>query len=479
MEALFLAESNKNNKALLVGTITYAIGSFGTKFLNFLIVPLYTYYILPADLGDYDLLVTTVSLLSPLLTLKISDAAYRWIIKEKENQVTYISATYKLLIRNCIMCAVILLGINYFIPIWNCKYFIAILIGDRILECIQKLLRGLKNQKLFAFSGLFHTAVLVFLNIIKICILHEGVTALLQSSVISLYITIVLLLVLEKRLRKVDLQQNYKLQQKEMLQYSAPLVPSALSWWVMSASDRYVIRWMIGSAANGIYSVAYKFPSVLQVIFQMFNNAWTDMALAELGKGKQSESYTKAIFQQFYKISFGMVFILIPLTKLVMNIILSPAYKEASIYIGFLYLGTVFQGFSSFCSIGYLQGKKTGGAAKTSIYGAIVNLFVDLVLIKYIGIFAAALSTFLGFFIMWITRMKDIEAFFPIKINMKIFATYLLVSILIAVVVIWTNNKIDIVLVLLATIFFLIDNRKSICKIIKILKRRLLIKRNN
>ena len=104
---------------------------------------------------------------------------------------------------------------------------------------------------------------------------------------------------------------------------------------------------------------------------------------------------------------------------------------------------------------------------------------MDLVLIKYIGIFAAALSTFLGFFIMWITRMKDIEAFFPIKINMKIFATYLLVSILIAVVVIWTNNKIDIVLVLLATIFFLIDNRKSICKIIKILKRRLLIKRNN
>ena len=75
---------------------------------------------------------------------------------------------------------------------------------------------------------------------------------------------------------------HYKIQQKEMLQYSAPLVPSALSWWVMSASDRYVIRFFLGSVSNGIYSVAYKFPSILQIMFQMFNNSWTDLALSEL-----------------------------------------------------------------------------------------------------------------------------------------------------------------------------------------------------
>ena len=64
---------NSKNKALIIGTITYAIGNFGTKILSFLIVPLYTFYIMPSDLGDYDLLMTTVSLLSPLLTMKVSD----------------------------------------------------------------------------------------------------------------------------------------------------------------------------------------------------------------------------------------------------------------------------------------------------------------------------------------------------------------------------------------------------------------------
>ncbi len=301
-------QNSKQNKALLTGTLTYAIGSFGTKILNFLIVTLYTYYILPADLGDYDLLTTTVSLLSPLLTMKISDATYRWIIKEKENEIPYISATYKLLIRNCVFAALILLLINQFIPVWNCYYFIAILIGDRVLECLQKILRGLKNQKLFAISGVIHTAILVTSNVIKVCILKEGVTALLQSSIISLYSTIIIILIAEKRLRRVELKKNYKNQQKEMLKYSMPLVPTTLSWWVMSASDRYIIKWILGSAANGIYSVAYKFPSVLQIVFTMFNNSWTDLAISQLEKGKKSEDYTKATFRQLYKISFGLVF---------------------------------------------------------------------------------------------------------------------------------------------------------------------------
>ena len=464
---------NKNSKALLTGTIIYAIGSLGTKFLNFLIVPLYTYFIAPSDLGEYDLLITTVSLLSPLITMKISDAAYRWIIKQKKNQIPYISATYKLLIRNCIFSACILLVINKFIPIWNCYYFVAILIGDRVLECLQKLLRGLKNQKLCAASGLFYTVVLVGLNVVKVCYLKQGVIALLQSNVISLYVTIILIFIAEKRLRKVNLKCNYRVEQKEMLRYSMPLVPSTLSWWVMSASDRYVIRWIIGNAANGIYSVSYKFPSILQTMFTMFNNAWTDMALAELGKGTQSEEYTKKIFKQLYQLSFGMVFILIPLTKLVMKLVLSNAYKTAAIYVGFLYLGTVFQGFSSFCSIGYLNDKKTSGAAKTSVIGAGVNLGIDLLCIKFLGLFAATISTFLGFFTMWITRMRDIKTTFPIKVDKVNFSIYLLIGIVIAILTIWTSSFVDIIIVLIASIFFLFNNMQVIRKVlVMVMKKR-------
>ena len=466
------SDNYSKNKALLTGTITYAIGNFGTKILSFLIVPLYTFYILPSDLGDYDLLMTTVSLLSPLMTMKISDATYRWLIKDRENGPDYLAATYKLLIQNCLIFAGMLLLINHFLPIWNCYYFIAILIGDRVLECLQKLLRGVKNQKLFAVSGILYTALLVGANFVKIVLLHQGVEALLQSVVFSQVLTILFVLISEKELRVVHWKSSHRKIQKELLHYSTPLVPSALSWWVMSASDRYVIRGILDSTANGIFAVAGKFPSILQTIFTMFNNAWTDMALAELKQGKQTEKYTSDVFRNLYRFSFAFIFVLIPMTKLVTQIILGEAYQSASIYIGILYLGTVFQGFSSFCSIGYLQQKTTRGAAKTSMYGAAVNLIIDIALMPFIGLFAASISTFVGFFVMWVTRMWDIRKSFPIHIHVVEFLAHFLIALVLAIASIWTGILTACVLVVLAGVWFLYANWNTIQTMLVKLKRR-------
>lgn len=458
---------NSKNRALIVGTFIYAIGNFGTKILSFLIVPLYTFYISPEDLGDYDLLMTTVSLLSPVLTMKVSDATYRWLIRDSSNSSCYIGATYKLLFKNCLFFSIILCIINQIIPIWNCYYFIFILIGDRVLECIQKLLRGLKKQKLFAFSGILYTALLVSANFIKICIFREGVVALFQSIIFAQLTTIIFLIFKEKSLREVNLRKKYQKLQKEFIYYSIPLVPSALSWWVMSASDRYIIRIFLGRNANGIFAIAGKFPSILQTLFTMFNNAWTDMALAELEKEEQTKEYVSIIFRKLYCFSFSIVFCLIPFTKIVASVILSSAYQTAAVYIGVLYLGTIFQGFSSFCAIGYLRQKSTVGAARTSMYGACINLILDIILIKYIGLFAAAISTFIGFFVMWIARMYDIRENFPIYIKKTEFIMYLLIAICLAVLSIWSTIYFDFILFLVSIIWFFYLNMDVIKKIVK------------
>lgn len=468
-------KSNKvRNRSLIIGTVIYAIGNFGTKILSFLIVPIYTFYISPEELGEYDLLMTTVSLLSPLITMKISDATYRCIIRKEDKTENCLSATYQVLVVNSFLCVIILLLINHFFPIWNCYYFIIILVLDRVLECLQKLLRGLKKQKLFVISGLIYTIVLVSLNLIKICIFREGVNALLESVVMSQIITILLILLLEKKLLKVNLKKNYVKLQKDLLKYSIPLVPSALGWWVMSASDRYIIRYFLGSAANGIFAVAYKFPSILQTFFVMFNNSWTDLALTELEKGNNTEEYTANVFKGLYKTSFAITLILIPVTKVLTQLVLSNSYKEAASYIGFLYLGTVFQGFSSFCSIGYLHGKKTNGAAITSIYGAIVNLVLNLLLIKSCGLFAAAISTFAGFFVMWLVRMYNIRNMFPVKVNYKLFSSYLVACIIMAIISLNSTLVIDVLFTLLTSIFFIISNKKMILNLVKNIQIKLI-----
>lgn len=464
----------QNNKDLLTGTIVYAIGNLGTKILTFLIVPLYTYYISTSDMGAYDLLITSVSLLTPLISLKISDATYNWMIQRTASNEVCIKATYNYLLKSSIL-AVIIIGIaSRFVHIWNVGLFLAIMVLEPMLETTQKILRGLKNQKLFAASGIIYTGILVSLNFLTVCIWKMGVTSLLVNTVISHIISIALIFCLEKRMRcltaTVD-KAELLITQKEMLKYSMPLVPSTLSWWVMSVSDRYVIRFFLGNSFNGIYAIATKFPSVLQTFFVLFNNAWTDMALANLHSKEESCKYVSDIFEKMYVFSFSMICCLIPMTKIATQIILSADYKVGSVYIGFLYLGAIFQGFSTFASVGYLQNKKTARAATSSAAGAIVNLFVDLVLIKEVGLFAAALSTYVGFLVMWIARMYDIRKDWPINVKKVKFIALTLGSTLVATVTIWTPIKADIVITCLFGILFLVLNKDYIILILKKIKK--------
>lgn len=76
-------EKNKYKK-LAGNTLLFAIANFGTKLISFLLVPLYTYTLTKAEYGIVDLILTTISMLSPIFALSIADAVFRYSMDEKE-----------------------------------------------------------------------------------------------------------------------------------------------------------------------------------------------------------------------------------------------------------------------------------------------------------------------------------------------------------------------------------------------------------
>lgn len=107
--------SSNSGKKLMTGTGIYAVGTFGTKILMFLLAPLYTYYLIPSEMGTYDVLLTTIGLLIPIISLQISDAVYRWIIRENVDCAIYLRVTYQFLILSSLLAASVILLINHFI----------------------------------------------------------------------------------------------------------------------------------------------------------------------------------------------------------------------------------------------------------------------------------------------------------------------------------------------------------------------------
>lgn len=466
-----MEDNNKRSKALIVGTLIYAIGNFGTKILSFIIVPLYTYYINPSDLGDYDMVLTTVSLLTPLFTLQITDAAYAWMMRKQEESREYIMAVYKFMITTVIASSLIILAINLIVPILYCYYFVALLLFGRVFGILQKLLRGLKNQKLFAISGVVYTTIFLLLNLLQIVFLKQGITSLFQSSIIAYCVSTVMILICEKRLRFFNVKIGKYETIRGMLKYSTPLVPNQLSWWIINSSDRYIVRFFLGSAANGIYSISYKFPSLLQLIFTVFYESWQDMTLTDTDG--EAGSYYSRVFQLYYKLAFPFLIFLIPFTKIFIRIFMSYDYISSANYISFLYLGTVFQAFSSFFGVGYLKNNKTKQIAYTSLIGAICNAAVNIILINFCGLYAASISTFVGFFVMFIIRMIQTKDVMKIEINKLSFYSLFILALVSSIIGAFSNMKLDIICTLFGLIFFILYNFREIMSAVKLVKGRL------
>ncbi len=452
--------NDNRGKNLAKGTVVYAIGTLSSRVLSFLIVPLYTYYILPSDLGTYDLLHSTVGLLTPIISLQIADAAFVWMVQGKESNERCISAVYKYLGCMSVVTAVVAVIVNHFWNIPYCGYFIAMLLSNRWMATLQKLLRGLKKQKLFALSGVIYTFVFLSLNLIQIVGLKMGVVSLFQSSIAANLVVIAVMLINQKELRSIGFRQKVWKLQKELLKFSIPVVPNQLNWWVVNSSDRYIVKFFLGSAANGVYSIAYKFPSVLQMLFQIFYQSWQDSALGE--KNEDGGVFYTKIFKLYYCLGFTILLPLMPFTKIFIELVMNSNYHDASKYISFLYLGTVFQAFSNFMGVGYLKNGKTGQASYTTVFGAVVNIAVNIAFIQLIGLHAASISTFLSFLVVFLVRVHQTKDSMQIRIEWREFMTLFIMALSMGIVVIFSNMLVDSILTLIGAVFFVVFNWDTI-----------------
>ena len=452
------------NKELIKGTIIYAIGSFGSKILSLLIVPLYTFYIVPEELGNYDLILTTINLLIPIITFQITDAAYKKIVEKFDERQNIISCTYWILLISSIISSILCITIGkYIIGLRYAIYLTIMLIAQMWFLSLQRLLRSLKRQKTFVIAGLFQTFCFLVLIAILVCGINLKVDGLCISYTVAHFIAIIFMLTQCKDLIVTKITYNKK-NLVEMFKFSVPLIPNAMSWWLINSSDKYIIRLLLGASSNGIYTVSSKFPAVLQTVNSLFYSSWQDVAIREKAGEERDKFYTNT-FEKYYELIFGLVLIAMPATIVLLPMIVSSEYRSAALYSTFIYLGMVFQGFSSFYGINYLNHNKTFGATSTSIVAAIINLIVDLILMPYIGLYAAGISTFLGFFGMWLIRVKQTKKITNIQINKRKFIAYLVISIICAIVSIFTNRVICTILTIVFSIIFLIKEKELIFKI--------------
>ncbi|PNR93168.1 lipopolysaccharide biosynthesis protein, partial [Petrotoga sp. 9PWA.NaAc.5.4] len=416
-------------KSLIKNSLLFAIGNIGSKTISFFMLPLYTRMLTTSDYGQLDVLQTTISLLIPLITFQAIEAVFRYSVDMRENE-----SASSVLMNGILLCLIgMLIGLLLF-PIFRriepfssyTLFFYLILFFSMLNGVLKQFVRGLGKIKTFVASDLAYTASFVTFNIIFLVYLKMGLEGYFLSMVLAHAINIFILLVFGNVFKYLNIKSFDKSFMKTMLIYSVPLIPNGLMLWVMSVSDRYILTYYLGFDATGIYSVSYKFPSLITLVNSIFFMAWQLSAIQEYGK-EGYENFYKNIFGVLSSLLFLVTSLILLILKPLMSVFVADAFYESWKYVPMLLVGTVFQAFSSFFGTNYTASKKTKGAFTTSVVGAVVNIVVNFILIPFWGIQAAAFSTLLGYLAMWLMRVFDTKKYVDMKIDRKSMSISLLI----------------------------------------------------
>ena len=468
-----MAQNQNASARLAKNTVIYMIGNLGSKILQVLILPLLTAVLLTEEYGYYDLIVTTINLITPIATLQLVEAMFRYLFggSEEEKRVTISSVTAALVVGMTILAAVIALiqmfGIDLKYPFLIYLNYIT----NILFDYMQKIARCQQRNSLVAVSGVINTSVMLAVEAMALLVFKMRVDGMLLANCVSYFVAV---LYLEYKLRIEEYLSiaavNVK-RVKELLKYSLPLVPNSVCWWVVSACDRYVISFFLSISANGIYSIAGKFSQMLSMITSVFQMAWQESSIIESDKATRDEFYTKT-FDSYMRFLLSGYVVLLPIIRLAMPFLVAEEYRIGYLYNPLLLLGAVFSAFSQFYGSAYLAFKKTGGALSTTIIAAIINVTVGACLISKIGLYAPALGTTCAFLAQWLLRANQMKDYFRVKINTKVLSFMAPTMIVYYALYYKDSVVLHLTMLLVASIVFCTVNRDIIRKILATVKKK-------
>lgn len=453
-------------KSLINNTLIYAVGNIGTRLISFLIVPIYTFFLTKEELGYYDLILSGLSLVVPIVSFQLETAVLRWMLDSEEEGLQKKIVTNSFLIAgvNILVVSLLYFVLLQFVPL-KYSFLIWLLASFQIFNrLVLQVVRGMGDNWLYMISGVSYSLLYLILNFILIVLLKYKVEGVLLSAIIATGVITAILFFKKKLISLFDKDVKDKALQKEFINFSLPLIPNSISWWAISGANRYIIFIFIGASANGLFSISAKFSAIIIMINGIFSLAWQESAITNY---KNDVNYYSKIFKKYVYIFIPTVLLLLPTIKFLMRFVVQQEFMESWNYIPLLMISSIFSAFSSFLGVGYLVSKNTKGSFYSVAIGGIVTILVSLFLVPYIDLWGAATALVIGYLVVFFVRVVHVRKYFRITYPIKFLSISLVLYLLIWKVLNYENIFIEISLGIAVSVFTVVLNKTLINNILK------------
>ena len=451
---------NVERKSYLAkNTALFALNSIGTRLITFFLVPLYTKTFTTAEYGTIDIITTIATILVPIITMNIGEAVMRFSLDENANKNNIVNVGLLFTGISLLMGTSVIFVLFWFPNIIvSGKIVYIYCISQGLYQTLSCNLRGQEKLLNYAIGNILNTLTAAILNVFFLFILDFGIEGYFYAYIIAFlalgvycFITGDVIKALNNFYIDITLTRN-------MIKYSIILVPNSLMWWIMNSLDHIMVTSMISIAANGIYAISYKLPSILSALSTIFNQAWSYSAIHE-SESNDKEEFNNNMYDKLVRFQLIVTIVLMSILKPFLKIYVQPEYYDAWKYTPYLLVGNFFLTMATFLSTSYTVHKDSKGFLFSSIIGAILNISFNWIMIPIMGIHGAAISTCISYIAVFFYRVKDTRKYMFINVFKPIYILGYAILVITAITMAISNIFGQILMIFEVIIILILNHR--------------------
>lgn len=379
-------------KELVVNFVSFGLAVSLERLMSFLLIPLYAAAFSVTEFGIIDLIQTFSGIVIIFCFLQLETALQRFYYEYKgEEKGKLIFSIFFMILSVAVVLGILVILLSSYISLWMCgteQYAAAFKISAiqvvfSVLSTLTLiLLRFEKKNKLFTCVVLGKSLLLVAAVYGFVSVAHCGVNGFFLSQLLAISISALSALFL---VRKLFVCHFSKPLMKLSLKYALPQFPARIGSTTNAYANRFFILGYLDTYSVGLFSMALKIGSIMQLVHQTFMMAWNQYMFETLKKPNNKKQFV-LIFRVIVPIIFLVSICLFLFSKELIVHFAAPKFAESAKYVGCIMIAISLLIVKEVVDIGPKYKSKTYYLSVSFLTALGINLLSLFFFIRYFGL---------------------------------------------------------------------------------------------
>jgi O-antigen/teichoic acid export membrane protein len=391
-------------------SIIYGFGQVASRAIAFFLIPLYTAYLTPEDYGVLQICRVFNYILVVILLMGMSSSMFRvyFNTENKADRALIINSTVLTFIIGSFIIVLPLLLFSsslsrLLLGIENEQGLFILLVLSIFFESFFSIqlsvLRAEEKSKIYSYVNIVRVILYAAFNIFLIAKLKLGFLGSIQAGFISYFLGFIILIPVTLKNFKFQISIPYI---KEILHIGIPLAVGGLGVWILSLSDRYMLRLLLPEEIAffqvGLYSLGDKMASLIRFFVVMpFMLAWGSLMFSYMKELDADRLYRKVLY--YFSIVIGVVGLFVSFfsKEIIAFMAQDVSYLAAYKVVPILSFSKIIYGLIVVVSVGVIITKKSKYVAIANISAACLNIILNFVLIPKYAMYGASIASLVSY----------------------------------------------------------------------------------